>query len=230
MSELQAPSIAFFDVDGTLVNGVVGLYASLRLVKHGVLKKRRIFQALYFSLADLVVRQDVEAIYHIATADMAGEPLSRMYAIGRESLEKDTKPRLYAEGPAGIRAHQARGDHVYLLSSGPYLVLDHLRDDLGLTGSYGVGPVTENSILTSRLITPLCYGAGKVHYATLAAESHAIPLSKCHFYTNDAIDLPLLKRVGFPNPVNPDRPLRQTAREQQWPILYFKETQGREVA
>src|SRR3989338_9010352 len=67
--QLHIASIAFFDVDDTLVAGNTGFYASLRLVRHGILKKRRIPQAVYYRLANLFFPQDVRKIYEIAVAD-----------------------------------------------------------------------------------------------------------------------------------------------------------------
>lgn len=222
MSSEHSSSIAFFDVDGTLVDGVVGLYASLRLVQHKVMKKRRVLQAIYFSIADLVVRQDVEAIYHIAMKDMAGWPLARIYELGKLSWERDSKPRMYQEGLEKIREHQRSGHRVILMSSAPYMVLDMMAQDLGLDDAYGVGPEAVDGILINQLRTPLCYGDGKVHYAHVASKKYDIPLSQCYFYSNDAVDLPLLYKVGHPCAVNPDKALQKIAAERSWKVVHWK--------
>lgn len=215
-------AIAFFDVDETLVDGYSGLYASLRLVRHGILKKRRLPQALYYRLANCIVPQDVRRIYEIAAADMAGTSLKRVLEIGRDCLERDIRPRLFSQGIHLIRQHQSRGDRVILITSSPTMIIEPLRAHLGVDEAYSSGPVIEDGILQRRLRLPLCFGAGKLHYAQEAASRLQIPLRLCTFYSNDIHDLPLLERVGRPTAVNPDRKLKKIAERRGWPILSFK--------
>ncbi|MBI2082214.1 MAG: HAD-IB family hydrolase [Deltaproteobacteria bacterium] len=214
-------SIAFFDVDETLVDGNSGYYTTLRLVRHGILKKRRLFQAIYYSLANLFSHQDVHKIYRIAIADMAGMTLEHAFEIGRECLEKDIKPRLYSKGIEQIRQHKEAGDVVILLTSGPYMTIQPLSEYLGVDGFHASGPKIENGILINELQLPLCYGEDKLHYAEESCRKYNIPLSACTFYSNDITDLKLLEKVKYPCAVNPHKDLEKIAKERGWPVLRF---------
>ncbi|MBI4412092.1 MAG: HAD family hydrolase [Deltaproteobacteria bacterium] len=218
----SSPAIAFFDVDHTLIDGNSGYFTSLRLVKHGILKKRRILQAVYYSAASVFFRQDVEKIYQIAINDMAGSTIGRIMEIGKECFENDIRKRFMPEAVNRLKSHQQKGDRVVLLTSGPTMTIRHVQDFLGVEEAYTMGPEIEGGILTNRLMSPICHAEGKVIFAEEAARKHNIPLSECTFYSDHISDLPLLTKVGNPVAVNPDRKLKREALSRRWPILRFE--------
>lgn len=223
MSPIQSPSsIAFFDVDYTLIDGNSGFYSSLRLVKHGVLKKRRIVQAVAYSLAALLFHPDVKKIYEIAISDMAGWPLTKILKIGNECFERDIKKRLFPQGVALVKKHQEKGDRVALLSSGPHMTLQALQKFLKIDEAFTMGPEIINGILTSQIQLPICHAEGKIYYAEEFAKKKGVSLQKCYFYTDHISDLPLLEKVGHPVLVNPSKRLEQIAKKKGWEILKFK--------
>lgn len=215
-------SIAFFDVDYTLVDGNSGFYTSLRLVKHGILKKSRIVQAAYYSLMALFSQPDVKKIYEVAINDMAGWPLTKILEIGNECFEQDIKKRLFPQGVTLVKKHQKRGDRVALLSSGPYMTLQALQKFLKADEAFTMGPEIMDGVLTSQIQLPICHGAGKIYYAEKFAKKNQIPLSKCAFYTDHISDIPLLEKVGTPVLVNPSRRLKEIGEKKGWEILTFQ--------
>ena len=50
--------------------------------------------------------------------------------------------------------------------------------------------------MTGALVSPLCYGQGKVTHAERWAEENDIDLATSTFYTDSLSDLPMLERVG----------------------------------
>ena len=53
------------------------------------------------------------------------------------------------------------------------------------------------------------------------AASEGLDLDETYFYTDSHEDLPLLDIVGRPRPLNPNRQLRQIAKERRWPVQRF---------
>lgn len=219
-------SIAFFDVDYTLVAGNTGFYTSLNLVRHKILKKRRMAQAVYYLLAATLFDQDVRKIYQIAVTDLAGCTLDRVIEIGRETFEAKVKPKIYKEGLSLVADHRKKGDIVVLLTSAPTMLIHTLQNFLKADDAYSMGPVIENGILTRDLPLPICHAAGKIHYAKEASRKYGVPLSDSFFYTDHHTDIPLLELVGNPRVVNPGRRLKKAALRRDWPILYFMNTLG----
>lgn len=220
-------AIAFFDVDYTLVAGNTGFHTSLSLVRHRILKMRRMAQAVYYLLAATLFDQDVRKIYQIAVTDLAGCSLDRVIEIGRETFEAKVKPKIYTEGLELVADHKKRGDVVVLLTSAPYMLIHTLKNFLEADEAYSMGPVIKNGILSSNLTLPICHAGGKIHYAKEASNKFGIPLSDCFFYTDHHTDIPLLELVGNPRVVNPGRRLKQEAVRRNWQILHFRELMGR---
>lgn len=219
-------SIAFFDVDYTLIDGNSGFYTTLHLVKKGLMKKRRFLQAVYYSSAALLFDQDIKKIYQTAMQDLVGLPLSHVLKIGKECFEADIKRRFFVEGLRCVQDHQKRGDKVVVLSAGPSMTLYHVAQYLKADEAYMMGPEIQNEVLTNRLQLPLCHGEGKVHYAKLVCKKYGIPLKDCYFYTDDESDTPLLKSVGHPHVVNPGRGLIKISKRMGWKILWFEKTRN----
>jgi HAD superfamily hydrolase (TIGR01490 family) len=76
--------------------------------------------------------------------------------------------------------------------------------------------------LTGQLREPITFGPGKVYWMQKWAAEHDADLSRSYFYSDDAVDLPLLEIVEHPIAVNAHRPLRKIAKARQWPILTWK--------
>jgi HAD superfamily hydrolase (TIGR01490 family) len=215
--------IAFFDVDRTLVDGYTGFETSLFLIRAGVFKRRRIAQALFYRLASKLYLADVLKMYEIAVADMAGQPLARMREYGRQIFDESFAGRVFREGIERVRAHRASGHEVVLLSSGPYMTVDVLHERLGTDHCYSMGPaVDERGILLNEVRRPIVVDDRKLEVAREHARAREVPLEQCWFYTDSARDVALLREVGRPRVVNPDRPLRREAQRRGWPIFTWR--------
>lgn len=215
-------NLVFFDVDYTLIDGNSGFYATKRLIQHGIFKKRRLIQALYYTAAALLLDQDVAKIYQIAIKDLCGKKMSDVLSIGQECLQKDLIKRFKPKAIKKLENHQANGDHIVLLTSGPTMIIKNLADYLNVSEFYAIGPSTENNILTNHLPLPICHAEGKIFYAQQAAKKNKIPLAEAYFYTDHHTDIPLLNLVGHPHCVDPNTKLKKYALKKGWPVHFFK--------
>jgi putative phosphoserine phosphatase / 1-acylglycerol-3-phosphate O-acyltransferase len=219
-------SIAFFDVDKTLMDGYSGFYTTLILIQKGILKKRRLPQALFYRLIRPRQQGNVEHLrqmYQIAIHDMAGSTLDRILTVGRECFERWIRPRMYQEALDKIEEHKAKGDLVYLVTSGPYMTIRIMAEFLGVHGYYSAGPVIDDrNILTRELRLPIYYRQGKLHAAEEAIARHQVAWKDCYFYSDSIDDIFLLEKVGYPHLVNPDKKLLKIGQEKGWPVLHFK--------
>ena len=88
-----------------------------------------------------------------------------------------------------------------------------------------------------RTIQPVCYAQalareithfnqaqGKADACEALARSRGWDLSECSAYSDSVSDAPLLRLVGHPYAVNPDRALREMAQREGWPTLTFTST------
>lgn len=211
--------IVFFDVDNTLVDGYTGYETTLFLIKVGIIKKRRLAQALFYKLASTFHLSDVLKMYRIANMDMAGQHIDTMRAHGRFIFDKWFAHRVFSEGVATLRRHQAAGDEVVLLSSAPYMTVDVLAERLGVECCYAMGPrLDDTGILLNEVREPVTVDHRKLDVARAHAEAQGVSLSHCTFYTDSIRDVALLREVGRPIVINPDRKLRREAKKRGWQV------------
>ncbi len=227
------PTIAFFDVDKTLIHGYSGFYTSLELIRLGILKKRRLATALYYRLLSRFYdgkNANLKKIYQTAIDDMAGFSLERVLEIGAACFQKWIHPRIYRGALEKIEEHRARGDKIVLITSGPYMTIRILSEYLKADAFYSVGPVIgEDGVLTDVLKLPIYYREGKIVAAEefrRSSQGGGVDWKECYFYSDSHDDLFLLEKVGKPHLVNPNPFLTQLGEKRGWPILSFSETLG----
>ncbi|MDO8461433.1 MAG: HAD-IB family hydrolase [Deltaproteobacteria bacterium] len=225
----SAKRVAFFDVDRTLMDGYAGFYATLDLIRHKVIKKRRLPLAIFYELTSWIQHGNIRKMYEIAYEDMAGYGIDEIMEIGADCFEKSIRPRLFREAFQKIEEHKKEGDKIILLTSSPYMVVQKLAETLGADQVYTSGPVVVKGCLEPELIEPICYREGKLVFAEQVERETGIPLKDCFYYADDPSDLPLLERVGFPHLVNPRRSLARLGRERGWPVLLWSSLVGRGV-
>lgn len=223
----KAKSIAFFDIDYTLVNGYTALFTARELIRRKILKKHRLLMALYYRIIDgLFKHVDVRTMYQIILNDLVGRHYDEMMEIGRHIFDHDLKPRLYQEGLEEIKKRKQEGSLIVFLSSGPYLCIKNMEIILGADFSFSNRPVITKGILQKEIHEPICYRDGKLQLARKLASEKCISLEDCAFYSDGFSDLPLLEQVGDPVVVNPDRHLNRVALKNNWKIRQFVKTLG----
>ena len=79
--------------------------------------------------------------------------------------------------------------------------------------------VVEEGVFTGEMVSPLCYGTGKVEHAKKLALRLDKSLSDSVFYTDSYSDLPMLLAVGEPVAVHPDNRLYRRAKKESWPVV-----------
>ena len=107
-----------------------------------------------------------------------------------------------------------------LVTSATRYLAAPLAAELGIEHFLVTQLVVRDGAFTGEAVRPLCYGAGKVHWARALADREGIDLTASYFYTDSITDLPLLEAVGLPRIVHPDLPLRRLAQQRGWPVLW----------
>jgi HAD superfamily hydrolase (TIGR01490 family) len=213
-------SIAFFDLDRTLIDVNSGLLWARHERRNGVISRRQMTRALLWT-----------ALYHAAVIDMDvafGRALLHYRGVAAADLDRRTRDwfhrdvarRLRPRAAAAIEEHRRRGDLLVILTNSSSFEARAAAERWGFDDYLANRfPTDETGRLTGAFERPLCYGAGKVARAEAWAEARGIDLSQCSFYSDSYSDVPMLERVGSPRVVSPDPRLRITARRRGWPVL-----------
>jgi len=216
-----AGTIAFFDLDGTIIFGFSIASVFRQRVLSRQLSPRAALEQFFALLSHHINGTEYSKLLEEAAETLADVPESEFIELGETVFERYVAGSIYPESRALIRAHIGRGHTVAIVSSAtPYQVGPVARE-------FGIEHVMCNQFeiadgrFTGDVKRPVVYGPGKRVVAEAFAARRKVSLSDCYFYSDGFEDLPLLEAVGYPRPLNPDNSLEITARRRDWPVRHF---------
>lgn len=212
---------ALFDFDGTIIAG----YSAMSLLQEK-------FKRREMGLEEIVETANVMAQYNMggmsfsglmtsAARFMKGVSEDSFREFGEELYAKYIARKVYPEARAIIKAHQAKGHTVAIISSATIYQIEPTARDLDIEHILCSQYEVENGEFTGEIIRPLCFGEGKVLAAETLARSHGVDLDRSFFYSDSSDDIELLERVGCPRVLNPNTKLRAMAKDRGWSIQDF---------
>ena len=210
---------AFFDMDLTLLRVNSGSRWVKYLRKRGEIGLPMLIRSGIWLLQYRLSLLDMESVAAMLAADMAGDSESETRAKVAEFYRTELQHTISPEACEQLAQHRRDGDAIVLLTSATPYVAEPLAAELSIPHVLCTRLAIENGRFSGRVLSPACYGSGKVHHAEQFAKAHGIDLAQSSFYTDSYSDLPMLLRVGRPVAVNPDRRLLRYARRQGWPTL-----------
>ncbi|MSO79505.1 MAG: HAD family hydrolase [Acidimicrobiia bacterium] len=217
-------SAAFFDLDKTIIAKSSVLAFGHSFYKEGLLNRRSIARGAVAQVVFMLVGADEKKMekLRVAMLDMIqGWNRDHVASIVREALEEVVTPIIFAEALELIHEHQAAGRKVVIVSSAPEEVVRPLGEFLGVDDVIATrADVGADGAYTGELAY-YGYGPYKADAILALAEREGIDLAESYAYSDSITDEPMLRAVGHPSVVNPDRDLARVAKEEDWPILSF---------
>lgn len=214
---------AFFDVDYTVLNASSSVLYVKHMRHHGHLGPLDMLRVGWYVLLYRTEIIDFAKVIAQLARSAAGESAPEMRAFCDRWFHQVVVQYVSEDARQRIAYHRAQGHRPVLLSAATQYVNRPLAEHLGLGDDFLCTRLeVTDGILTGQLIEPACYGTGKIHWARQFAAEQGIDLTASFFYTDSHSDLPMLRIVGHPVAVNPDRRLRRLAQKIGWPILTFR--------
>lgn len=214
---------AFFDLDKTVIARSSTLAFSKPFFDQGLINRRSVLKSSYAQFLFLVSGADhdqTERMRVHLTNMCSGWDVDQVRAIVAETLHDVVEPLVFAEAADLIADHKARGHDVIVVSASGDEVVTPIAAMLGADHSAASRMAVEDGRFTGELEF-YCHGEGKADVIRELAAKYGYDLDRSYAYSDSSTDLPMLKAVGHPTAVNPDRTLRRTASENGWPVLTF---------
>jgi HAD superfamily hydrolase (TIGR01490 family) len=187
--------------------------------RHGRARRRDLLQTAFYLLQYRLNLLDIDRALDNASRFIAGQEEAEVRAFCERWYQEMVRGYLVPEMLALVERHRRDGHEVALLSSSTNYLAEPLARELGVEHLLVTRLEVVDGRFTGRAIAPVCYGKGKVHFASAFAAAHEVDLGQSFFYTDSVTDLPVLELVGHPRVVNPDRLLRREARRRGWEIV-----------
>lgn len=214
-------TIAFFDLDGTLIFGFSILSMFWQQALSGKVAPADAVQQLFSLVTHGVNGSEYTRIIEEIAAKLGGTPEAELIELGETVFDKNLAGAIYPESRALVRAHLEQGHTVAILSSASLYQAAGVARELDIAHVLCNHFETVDGVLTGDVRQPICFGAGKRDEAEQFASERGVDLADCYFYTDGLEDLPLLEAVGNPRPLNPDSGLASAARRRDWPARSF---------
>jgi HAD superfamily hydrolase (TIGR01490 family) len=164
---------------------------------------------------------DTHALRDRISASLAGTRVRDLERLGADVLA-GILPRIYPQMLAVAHEHQDEGRRVYIVTAASQELASLLAQVLVLDGAIGSRfSEVVDGVYTGNPTGLFIYRTDKARAIEQLAEREGIDLSASYAYSDSESDLPMLKVVGHPVAVNPDRELLRVARENGWEVLRF---------
>ncbi len=212
---------AFFDLDRTLVSGSSGFSILVEMARAGIVSKPQLLRDTWVSARFRLWGLDdatTDAVRSRVAGYVTNVHTDELEAIASAVMDR-VLPRIYPEVLARAHAHQRAGEIVYLITASSQEFADLLAEALELDGAIGTRSEIVDGRYTGKPGGPFIYGEGKVGAMLDLAAEHDLDLARSTAYSDSISDLPMLRAVGRPVAVNPDRALRAIAVSEGWEIL-----------
>ncbi len=216
---------AFFDVDNTVIRGASAFHIARGLRQRGYFRWRDILRFAWEQLKYNVFGESHEQIRDVrneALSIIKGWSVAEMAAIGEEIYDEVLALRIFPGTKALIDEHRAQGHDVWFVTASPVEVGRTIARRLGATGALGTIAEHEGGYYTGRLVGEMLHGAAKAVAVGELATQNKYALDQSFAYGDSMNDVHMLRTVGHPCAINPDRRLRSYAKSEDWPVKDFR--------
>lgn len=214
---------AFFDFDGTLIDG----FSALHLVKDRWRRRqiglREISELLTFSLND----QPTDADFH----ELIGQAVLRWKGLKESDLETQWQnlfianiaQTVFPEAWRLVQAHRRMGHTVAIASSATRYQILPVAREMEIEHVLATPLQVRDGVITGRLAGSPLWNQDKASAVRSFAANRHVDLRASFAYANGDEDVAFLSEVGAPCAINPKPKLASAATQGLWPVLRFEQ-------
>jgi putative phosphoserine phosphatase/1-acylglycerol-3-phosphate O-acyltransferase len=213
---------AFFDFDGTLIQG----YSANALIAHRArnfeLGPDEFVRTMLAALGGPLDESAFKDLMLQGIRGWVGRTDDELMELGEELFANEIAGALFYGTWRLVRAHQNKGHTVVIATSATRMQAEPMARELGIEHLLCTELETQNGVITGAITGRPPWNEGKAAAVREFAKKQRIPLKNCHAYANGNEDVPFLDAVGCAHPVNPGSNLARHAAQRGWPVVRFQ--------
>jgi HAD superfamily hydrolase (TIGR01490 family) len=211
---------AFFDLDGTLVDGFTATAHAADRIRRRQARIGEVLGVVEAALRYRLGRMQFERLLARAAGYLRGESLAELDDLGERLFAERIASRVFPFMHDIVQAHQQRGHTVVLSSSALTIHAEPVARFTGITHVLcNHFELDDAGRLTGRIARPVIWGRNKSTAVQRFCETNDVGLQHSYFYADGDEDAALMALVGNPRPVNPRPGLAAMAAQHGWPVL-----------
>ncbi|MGM5482411.1 MAG: HAD family hydrolase [Nanobdellota archaeon] len=211
-------SAAIFDVDKTLLNGNSGLIYTKLLIKEGYFGLFDIIKAGFFTFLFAFKIIDYRVAMGCAYSLLKGVSRDDFLMVLEKYYFSHIKPVIFRRMIKEIGIHKKRNRKIVFATNSMKEMVEKLADDLKADFLIATEADVKYKKFTGDLKKP-CFGKFKAKRVKNLCKKEGISLNDSYAYTDHHSDEYLLRLVGNPVAVNPDKKLKKFAKICNWKVI-----------
>jgi putative phosphoserine phosphatase/1-acylglycerol-3-phosphate O-acyltransferase len=213
---------AFFDFDGTIVDGYSALALIKDRIKHRKISPLDTAKLVLTGLGTRTGHAQVEDFMRAGLAIFRGKTAEELDEMGAKFTRSTLGGHLFADALDRITAHQRQGHLVAIASSALPFQIDALAAEIGIEHIICTKLAWDaDGRCTGEVDGEMLWGKPKALAVQAFAREHDIDLDASYAYANGDEDVEFLSTVGNPRPVNPEPELATIAAVRGWRVEQF---------
>lgn len=215
-------AVAFFDMDGTLVDGDTNDLSLHFYVEKGLIPLSYLDPLAEMGRQFFLGNVDINEVAVFAAAPLAGMSKEQREALLDECVATKIAPRFKKGAVNAVAEHNKKGDVCVIVTSTNDYLVSHVAKAIGI--SYIIAsPMEQNAegILTGRRCGIVPYQKDKVRRIHEFIEEHNLKLDGSWAYGDSINDMPMLMMTEHPVAVDPNEVMRShqdyaKVKEEHW--------------
>jgi putative phosphoserine phosphatase/1-acylglycerol-3-phosphate O-acyltransferase len=217
----QTRVAAFFDFDGTVIDGYSAVALLKERARHGQIGLAEAVRLTLAGVGAALGRAEVEDFLRVGVAAFEGTSMAALDEMGDRLTTSVLGGFLFPEAVARIAEHRKKGHLVVLATSALPFQVEPLARELGVDHVLCTRLGQVDGVCTGVVDGPMLWGPAKAHAVQGLADAEGIDLAASYGYANGDEDVDFLQVVGHPTAVNPGALLEAVARQGDWPVVRF---------
>ena len=209
---------AFFDLDGTIIEGYTVEAVYRERLRHHDVGPGELGRSALAALDMRFRGAPLDELVGVAFEALAGRSEDDLSELGERVFRQDVASRIYPQARQLVHAHRKAGHQAVLATSATSFQADPLAADMGFDAVLCTRPKVRAGTLTGDVDGDILWGPGKARALAAYAKQKGVHLADSFAYSNGPEDVPMLKAVGHPRPLNPEPALADVAHMRGWPI------------
>ena len=203
-------SVAFFDMDGTIIGGDTNDISIAEFVKRGIANEN-----ILSSLEDFE-RQFYEGTLKVC--DFLRFAVKPLVDIVKNSI----MPVVYPGAKRAIKFHNDRNDTVVIVTSTMDYLAEHIAEQLNIKYVIASPMEKKDGVLTGEISGIPAFQKDKVTRINMFLKEHSLSLEDSYGYGDTVNDVPMIMMCSHRFAVNPNKVLLESEAIKEMTVLDWK--------
>lgn len=203
-------SIAFFDMDGTIIGGDTNDISIGEFVKRGITSESILTSLNDFERQFYEGTLNVSEFLKFAVKPLVGMDRDTLYKVLHDIVKTSIMPLVYPGAKRAIRFHNDRNDTVVIVTSTMDYLAEHIAEQLNIKYVIASPMEKKDGVLTGEICGIPAFQKDKVTRINMFLKEHDLTLEGSYGYGDTVNDVPMLMMCTHRYAVNPNRILLES--------------------